>query len=134
MRKKIITTIMALMVAAAAQAGTIPPEGKITIDGKRPVKFSHQTHLQLKIDCSACHHDNSGKGLNREAIGAMEEPALRCGTCHTAEFANQDLRKRKKIFHSTCRACHKRGYEGKNGPTRCVGCHTKKKRKAVEGC
>jgi len=134
--KKLLITIMALGFAVAVQAGEIPPAGKITIEGKRPVKFSHQIHTdKLKLDCGVCHHDEKKQGRTLEAIKGMEETGgLKCATCHNKKMAKAKLAKRKTVFHNTCRACHKAGYEGKHGPTKCVGCHGKRKRKAVEGC
>jgi len=134
--KKTIITAIALMSAATALAAAIPPAGKITITGKRPVKFSHQVHTEkLGLGCAACHHDEKGQGRDAAAIEKMADTsALACATCHTADFKNPDLRRRKKVFHNPCRACHKKGYEGKHGPTKCTGCHGKRKRKPVEGC
>ncbi len=135
MRKTIITTI-ALMFAATAMAAAIPPRGRITIEGKRPVKFSHQTHTEKAgLDCATCHHDDKGQGRDLAAIKALAGTgSLACGACHNAEFKDKKLRKRKNVFHDLCRACHKKGLDGKHGPTKCSGCHGKRKRKPVEGC
>jgi cytochrome c553 len=134
--KKTIITLIALMTAAVAVAAGVPPAGRITIAGKRPVKFSHQTHTQkLGLGCGTCHHDEKGQPRDLAAIkGLADTTALACAACHTADFKDKKLRKRKYVFHGICRACHKKGYQGKHGPTRCVGCHGRKKRKPVEGC
>ncbi len=133
--KKTIITIIALLFATAARAGDIPPAGKITIAGKRPVKFSHQVHSEkLKLDCATCHHDEKNQGRSLASIKKIADTGrLKCATCHNKKATIKPSR-RKTTFHNICRACHKKGYEGKHGPTKCVGCHGKRKRKAVEGC
>lgn len=110
------------------------PENEIVIDGKKPAHFSHPVHLKLGLECGVCHHDKGHKPLNQEAISGLGDPAvLSCVSCHNTSHPVQDLRKAKDVFHARCKTCHKTGYEGKNGPTKCSGCHIKKK-KALEGC
>lgn len=112
------------------------PDGKITIEGKKPAQFNHQTHIKLGIACGSCHHDASHNPLTAEAIGEMPDGSgLLCANCHTKDFKNEKLQKRKDIFHARCQGCHKEGIEGKKGPTKCTSCHIKKeKKKTIEGC
>ena len=133
---------MGLLLAAAfvpatvAAQGVTAPNSEITIHGKKPARFNHQTHLKLGVDCGQCHHDATHQPLSEESIAAMESgEQLRCATCHNEKFSNGKLQKPKQIFHARCRDCHKKGVAGKKGPGKCNSCHTKGKRvKMIEGC
>ena len=116
--------------------GVAAPGAAITIDGKKPARFNHQTHLKLGVGCGQCHHDGKHQPLNEAAIAAMNSgEQLRCGNCHNDTFANDKLRKAKEIFHARCRDCHKAGVAGKKGPSKCNACHISgKPAKTVEGC
>lgn len=130
--------VTALMIGGGAvysAAGGGYPQGSMVIDGKNPAQFTHQTHIDVGLDCAACHHDASHAPLSAEAIGVMADTAaLQCVNCHNESFANKDLQARKDVFHARCRECHKEGYNGKNGPTKCNDCHVKKEKKKLEGC
>jgi len=138
---KTITTIAAIIIglalgigAAKANKPLVAPEGKITIEGKKPVRFDHQVHLDLAISCGECHHDEQHQARTAEAIAALtNNTSLQCAGCHNSAFANPELQKAKDVFHANCKECHKAEYKGKQGPTKCGGCHIKKK-KAIEGC
>ena len=132
----VITIGLALGIGAAQANDPIKaPSEPITITGKKPVQFNHTSHLDIGIACADCHHDEQHSPRTAETIGAMpDRGALQCASCHNSDFANPELQKRKTIFHNNCKTCHKTGLNGKKGPTKCSGCHTKKKRKAIEGC
>lgn len=117
--------------AAMVHAGA--PQGDITIDGKKPVPFSHSKHTGLGISCGECHHDAQHNPLAESEITGKDKSELQCTSCHNKSFANDKLQKPKDIFHANCKECHKQGFEGKKGPTKCSDCHTKKRR-AIEGC
>ena len=111
------------------------PEETMVIRGKKPVKFSHTSHLGIGIRCEDCHHDASHQGLTADAIAGLEDKdTLKCMTCHNENFAVQKLQKRKDAYHANCRTCHNEEYNGKKGPNKCSGCHEKKKRQGMEGC
>jgi len=133
-----MATAVALALAAAPvlAEGAKPPAGEIRIEGKKPARFSHEKHLAQGMDCGRCHHNDEHEPLTAESIAAKLAAggSLACGSCHTKDFANTKLQRRKDVFHGRCRACHKQGYNGKKGPTRCNTCHIKKKRKKLEGC
>jgi hypothetical protein len=139
--KTIITTIaitfglaLGITTAQAGQPGAAPDQ-PITITGKKPVKFTHTTHLQLGIACAECHHDEQHAPRTAESIGALtDSTVLQCATCHNSDFAKPELQNRKTIFHANCKTCHQAGLNGKKGPTNCGGCHIKTSKKAVEGC
>ena len=115
-----------LSTGSAAEGLTAPTED-VVIDGKKPARFPHSTHLVIGITCGTCHHDGDHQELSGEAIGAMNDgTALRCASCHNPDHPDKKLQKAKDIFHARCKECHKAGYEGKNGPTKCTGCHIKK--------
>lgn len=123
-------------VTAVAGGPLKAPENELTIDGKKPARFSHATHVILGMDCGGCHHDGGHKPLTPEAIAAMPDAkGLRCVSCHNGAFSNQELQKPKDVFHARCKECHTAGYQGKTGPTACGDCHIKQAvKKAVEGC
>ncbi len=123
-------------VTMAGNEGAKAPDGTIVIDGKKPVKFDHQKHLGLGIDCATCHHDGEHKGLDAAALAGKSAEELQCRSCHNKSFAKKKLQKPKAVYHTRCRSCHKAGVEGKKGPTKCAGCHGKKAKKAkqIEGC
>ena len=120
-------------VMASGQEGPFPKED-ITIEGKKPAVFSHNKHLSIGITCAACHHDAEHKPLTEENIAALTDTAsLQCVSCHNDSFANAELQKQKDVFHARCRECHKTGFNGKTGPSKCNACHIKTKKK-LEGC
>ena len=112
------------------------PDKEIVIEGKKPAKFNHASHSALNISCGSCHHDASRQPLSQDAIASMPEgDQLHCASCHTEGGAAEKFTKRKDIFHKTCLECHKTTEGDKKGPTKCSGCHLKKKKKkALEGC
>lgn len=123
-------------VAPVSAQGVTVPGTAITIEGKKPARFDHATHLKLGVDCGQCHHDANHQPLSEAGIAAMGSgEQLRCVTCHNGKFSNKKLQKPKQVFHARCRDCHKAGVAGKKGPTKCNGCHLRPKpSKAVEGC
>jgi hypothetical protein len=137
-----ISTIAAITIGLAigittamANQPITAPDQPITIAGKKPVKFNHTKHLGLGIACAECHHDAKHLPRTAEDIGAMTDSSvLQCANCHNSDFAKPKLQKRKAIFHANCKTCHKAGLNNKTGPTKCSGCHTRKKPRAVEGC
>lgn len=135
------TTLLAMALSVLPGAGIIQanaasvPAKEISLQGKKPARFNHTTHTVLGITCGACHHDQQHKPLTAEAMDAVTDPAtLRCLSCHNDQQPKQELRQAKDIFHARCKTCHQAGYEGKNGPVTCSGCHLKSDKKAAEGC
>jgi hypothetical protein len=139
---KTSTTIIAIAIGLAVGIGTAQaaeprtaPAEPITITGKKPVTFTHATHLALAIACAECHHDGQHVPLTSDAIAALaDDGVLQCASCHNDTFAKPELRSRKTIFHNNCKTCHEAGLNNKKGPTNCSGCHRKSPKKAVEGC
>ena len=37
------------------------PENEMVIKGKKPARFPHAVHLEMKLKCGVCHHDSEGK-------------------------------------------------------------------------
>lgn len=134
----IFATAVVLGLGTFSASATDPlkaPETEMTIDGKKPARFSHPNHLQLGLACGSCHHDAEHKPLTAEAIAVLPDAKqLRCIACHNSTFAKPELQNKKEVFHARCKECHKTGYEGKKGPSGCVDCHIKQPRKAIEGC
>lgn len=122
-----LTACLGAGMVTAGAAATAPQE-EITIDGRKPARFSHPTHLNMGLECATCHHDQNHDPLTAEQIGQMSDTSsLQCVTCHNSDHPNKDLQRAKDIFHARCKDCHKEGYNGKNGPTKCTSCHLKKK-------
>ncbi|MBU0730431.1 MAG: cytochrome c family protein [Proteobacteria bacterium] len=106
------------------QKTPVYPEGELTLEGKKSARFGHEIHEKTGIQCAQCHHDKAHKGRTQEEIAAMEDTSqLQCLACHNQLFENENLKVRKAIFHAKCKECHKNGFEGKNGPVNCKGCH-----------
>ena len=124
----------AALQATASDGGGLAPKEDITIEGKKPAVFSHTKHLAIGIDCAACHHDGEHQPLSEEKIAALPDVSvLKCVSCHNDSFANAALQNQKDVFHGRCRECHKAGFNGKTGPSKCNDCHTGGKKK-LEGC
>ena len=142
MKKSIILTTALLAgitcgLGAGAAAGDSAkgyPEGELVLDGRKPARFSHETHMALGMECGVCHHDREHNSQTAEMIGAMPDTRqLQCTSCHNGEFADSELQRAKDVFHARCKTCHQEGYEGKSGPVKCGDCHVREK-KAYEGC
>ncbi len=119
-----------------AEEENFAPKEPVVIQGKKPVSFNHVTHLDLEITCGQCHHKGKKQKLTNNDIGSLSDNrVLQCANCHTENFFNPKLRTKKDVFHQNCRSCHKKGFNDKKGPTKCSGCHPKKKKQpALEGC
>jgi formate-dependent nitrite reductase cytochrome c552 subunit len=104
------------------------PEAEIIIEGeKKSAKFSHPVHKDLGVTCGQCHHDSEHQSLTDKDIASLDNSLqLRCASCHNKDFADPKLQTPKAAFHARCKECHKKGVDGKNGPTKCTGCHVKK--------
>ena len=110
------------------------------------VIFSHQKHATTyKIDCAACHHDETGKPLTGLKPGDNVES---CATCHPIpgdppKLSTLNLRSNRMpkqltkaeqlqyytyTMHMACKDCHVE-YNAKNNTktalVTCAGCHTK---------
>jgi len=121
--------------SVAADEPLQAPGTQLVIGKKKPARFNHATHLKLGIDCGTCHHTQDHNPLTVKDIASMTDASkLRCVSCHNGNHPNTKLRKAKGTFHACCINCHKSGYKGKQGPTKCSGCHLKKKRRVLEGC
>ncbi len=155
MKKKWLSLglVAALAVVVAVPAGWALDKGPDTIDinaqkthsdvitkkdKKSVLGFKHHKHQDEFLmgnaeyakfkytddyTCAACHHTNK----------AGEQP----GSCLKCKDVNKMLdkvggkKKFEKIYHKTCRdACHKKMDKAgkKTGPTKCKGCHPKKKK------
>jgi len=144
MRNKLLGmgAVLFVIIAIGCWTGTViaddslkAPEDELVIEGKKPARFAHKVHLGLGLECGVCHHDREHKPLNADSIATLGDPSgLICISCHNSGHPDNKLQKAKDVFHARCQKCHKEGYEGKNGPTKCTGCHIKTKKKAVEGC
>ncbi|MBU0481387.1 MAG: cytochrome c family protein [Proteobacteria bacterium] len=115
---------MALTFAVGASvAGNAGPE-TVKIDtpkkGGTSVNFDHKKH-QGMAECAACHHTKNADG-SKGAYEAGKE--AKCASCHDGSLKD-DVADAKKAAHKNCKGCHKDGVDGKTGPTKCDGCHTK---------
>ncbi len=137
LRTATVIGTIALTFGISMAASQNYPEKEITLEGKRPVPFSHQTHVDLGVSCGDCHHNDEHQPLSAEDIGAMDDTSkLECVNCHNEDFKNKELQEAKDIFHNNCRGCHAEGIDGKKGPMRCGECHVRKETRSrtIEGC
>ena len=122
------TWFFAGISVGAEATGLQAPEAEIIIAGeKKSARFSHPVHLNIGVDCGQCHHDSNHQPLTDKNIEAMDtSEQLFCASCHNKDFVNPKLKTPKAAFHARCKECHKQGVDGKQGPTKCTGCHVKK--------
>ncbi|UCD66793.1 MAG: cytochrome c3 family protein [Deltaproteobacteria bacterium] len=113
---------------ANEKLGMKAPEAEIIIEGeKKSARFSHPVHLGLGVTCGQCHHDSEHQSLTDKDIASLDNNLqLRCASCHNKDFADPKLQTPKSAFHARCKECHKKGVDGKKGPTKCTDCHVKK--------
>ncbi|NNF84040.1 MAG: cytochrome c3 family protein [Deltaproteobacteria bacterium] len=117
---KKFAALMAIVVAVTFSAGLVigaNAPGKMMIDeiqkAKGPVPFDHKAHTARAKNCQVCHHkDPAGK----------EE---KCSACHKKKAEGKTV-SLKDAYHRTCKDCHKKD-ASKKAPTKCNGCHVKKK-------
>lgn len=103
------------------------PKEEMVIEGKKPARFDHVKHLENGLSCGTCHHNKDHEEMAGEDIASMENTGqLQCVGCHNESFSNAKLNKAMSVFHAQCKECHKKGMDGKKGPTTCDGCHIKK--------
>ena len=82
------------------------------------VPFNHDKHIAAGYykSCKKCHHTSEGEVKGADA---------KCTTCHTEPAKDDATPGAKKIFHKSCKTCHKKLEKaGKpTGPTKCDECH-----------
>ncbi len=98
--------------------------------GNKPVKFGHKAHQDLYA-CADCHHGKDADG--KQVPLAEGAKVVKCAACHNADMVTDDPKSKLKSFkgaaHANCKGCHKAAAkEGKAAPTKCAGCHPKKKK------
>lgn len=115
--------------AEADEGGGIKvPKEEMIIEGKKPARFNHQTHITLGVTCGECHHNADHQALSEADIAVIGNGRkLLCDSCHNKDFTTENLNSKKKVFHAKCKECHKTGFKGQTGPTKCVECHIEKK-------
>ena len=125
--------VFSLTIAAGTCFASDPGPAEITLKaekGNKPVKFGHKAH-QETIKCADCHHGKDADG--KQAPLADGAAVAKCATCHNADMATDDPKYKLASFkgaaHANCKGCHKAAAkEGKAAPTKCAGCHPKKKK------
>lgn len=122
----VMACLMTFAFATGSMAKDTGPE-VITLKtekAKKPAVFPHKKHQEM-MDCATCHHSQDAAG-KQIALPEGEHPA-KCASCHNKDFPNKKLAGLMKVGHARCKGCHKAGHDGKKGPTKCDGCHPKKK-------
>ena len=123
----IFLSVIGMVVVAIAANLQAPTEDIVIKGSKKSARFAHSLHIEIGLICGTCHHDANHEPLTRETISVMENSKpLRCNSCHNRDFPNPKLQTRKLTYHVRCKECHKKGYNDKNGPANCNGCHIKK--------
>ena len=130
-KKSIIFAAVFAMIFSFAAITTINAADKGPADmvletakKKKPAEFPHKKHQDL-MPCSECHHGKDDAGKQTAYKEGMK--IQKCASCHDKDMANAKLNNFMKAAHANCKDCHKKGYKGKKGPTKCSGCHPKKK-------
>ena len=124
----LIGAITACIVFSGMAVAVENPHEQITIEGVRPAVFDHDTHLGYGVKCGVCHHKSKDEPYtDQEVISQASGKTLYCNYCHNEKFENKKLRSLKIVMHKQCKSCHLNGIDGVKGPTRCIGCHKKKK-------
>jgi len=127
MAKKIVLCVAAMALALTVAAGVSlanngPAEMVLkTSAGKKPAQFPHKAHQDL-MECATCHHTKNADGSKGPYVAGQEGT---CESCHDGSMPGK-VKDYKGAAHENCKGCHKAGYNGKNGPTKCGGCHVKK--------
>ena len=127
MTKKIVLFVAAFAMAlsfavgvsVASNAGPADMVLK-TAAGKKHATFPHKAHQDL-MPCAECHHTKAADGSKGPYEAGKE---AKCESCHDGSLS-KDVADYKKAAHKNCKGCHKKGLDGKKGPTKCAGCHPK---------
>ena len=122
-----VTFVFSLTLASVSFATDAGPADMTlqTEKAKKPATFPHKKH-QDTIGCGDCHHGQSDDGKQTPYAEGMA--IAKCDSCHNDTMANAKLNNFMKAAHANCKDCHKKmSEEGKNAPTKCTGCHPKKK-------
>ena len=129
-KRNIVSIVVAVLVMSLAVVATSiardkgPAEMTLqTADAKKPANFPHAKH-QEKYGCDTCHHYMDAEG-NQAPCTGDDDPIQKCESCHNKDFKDVKLNSFKNAAHAQCKECHKK--EGGNAPTKCTGCHPKKK-------
>ncbi len=138
MNKKsiIIATVFAFALSLTAFVGVgISSDGPEditlkTAEGKKPSIFPHKAHQKMEgMECATCHHGKDADGKQAPYSGDSKD-TQKCVSCHNKDdMANLKLNTFKLAGHAQCKECHKakKAAGNKNAPTKCTGCHPKKK-------
>ncbi len=120
----VIAILFGLVMAGLAVAAGPPT---ITLKAKMGnVTFNHAAH-QKRLKCGQCHHR---KGPNGKQVPYKPGQKIeKCSVCHNANSGMpSSLNSVKKVMHKNCRGCHKSMHKtNPKAPTRCFGCHVRKK-------
>jgi hypothetical protein len=111
----LVSFLLSLMMVSGVLAKDVvefnPAYGKVT--------FAHQKHVDLKLECTKCHHTWK-KG---DTSGQL------CKDCHKAKAEGKAI-SAKDAYHKDCKGCHEEAAKAKKpaGPTACTKCHVKAKK------
>ncbi|EPR41967.1 Cytochrome c, class III, conserved region [Desulfovibrio sp. X2] len=133
----VIAALAAALLCAFALPGFAQPDS-VTIGNpadfpgglkRGPVKFNHDAHVSLGLDCTACHHryENGTNVLDPSELLDGTTPGT-CDSCHGGDKPAGGLGL-QAAFHKECIGCHA-GHgpdpKIKGGPRACAGCHETK--------
>ena len=127
--------IAGFTVAGPAMADNGPADMTLqaTVDAAKKAKpaiFPHKKHQDAGQACGVCHHSKDADGNKVAYVDGQK--IEKCETCHSkaagmpakAKDGKTKIGTYKDAAHSSCKGCHK---AEKKGPTKCAGCHPKKK-------
>jgi len=116
------------LVSTVALAGNAkaPPEKASIAECKKakdPVAFEHKKHVDRKVECAKCHHNQ------KDLKAGADVEVKKCSECHLTPEKPETLKctemgAAKNPYHKLCIECHKAD-AAKKAPTKCADCHKK---------
>ncbi len=124
---RIACTLMIICVfslsPAFSQEAEMVLEHKEIAPHERPlVKFTHERHMNVPLECARCHHDYDQFGNNK-----VDQDGQACTTCHSRVQGKNPV-PLTDAFHGQCKRCHEQmRHQGKtSGPVMCGECHVRR--------
>jgi c(7)-type cytochrome triheme protein len=104
-RALVVIAVLCLVLSAGTAVASVAGGGdiKYTPPNAKPVVFSHEEHVNIKVlRCSACHNHTFQMGRNEDKMDMSKMTKnLFCGRCHNGEKAF-DVKDK-----ANCGRCHK---------------------------
>jgi len=142
MTKRVILTILAVLVLAGFGAVNLAQDDDQEVLELGDVRFPHELHYDtLELECESCHHETQAMDLKIPHQEYFEDFWINCAICHQenkaasgpmacsqchhgspADIADETL-SAKVVIHQSCWECHEVG-SGSDASRSCPTCHT----------